>query len=163
MPAQTGLAWLNVVPIAESRSSYNGLLVFVFIACSAALTAVAIHRLATRALRRGPPWDCGFPSSSPAGQYTASSFAQPIRRVFGAVAFSARESVSMPPPGDPSPARLEVTMRDPAWDVFYAPIQDGVERAADRLNYLQFLTIRSYLSLVFAALLGLLLVVAIWP
>src|SRR5690606_11057351 len=71
MPPQTGLAWLNVVPIAECRSSYNGLLVFVFIASSAALTAVAIHRLATRALRRGPPWDCGFPSSSPAGQYTA--------------------------------------------------------------------------------------------
>jgi len=30
------------------------------------------------------------------------------------------------------------------------------------LNYLQFLTIRQYLSLVFVALVGLLLVVAVW-
>jgi len=34
--------------------------------------------------------------------------------------------------------------------------------AADRLNYLQFLTIRRYLSLVFATLVTLLLVLAIW-
>jgi NADH:ubiquinone oxidoreductase subunit 5 (subunit L)/multisubunit Na+/H+ antiporter MnhA subunit len=163
MPVQTGLAWLTIVPIGESRSSYNGLLVLVFIAASAGLTAFAIHRVASRALRRGPAWDCGFPNADPAGQYTASSFAQPIRRVFGSVAFLARETVTMPLPGDPSPARLEVTMRDPVWDVFYAPIRRGVEFAADRLNTLQFLTVRTYLSLVFAALVTLLLVVAIWP
>jgi len=34
--------------------------------------------------------------------------------------------------------------------------------AAERLNTLQFLSIRSYLSLVFVALVGLLMVVAIW-
>src|SRR5262249_13181482 len=28
MPAQIGVEWLSIVPIAESRSSYNGLLVF---------------------------------------------------------------------------------------------------------------------------------------
>ena len=39
----------------------------------------------------------------------------------------------------------------------------GVNLAADRLNYLQFLTIRSYLSLVFTALVLLLLALAIWP
>ena len=37
------------------------------------------------ALRRGPAWDCGFPDPSPATQYTADSFAQPFRRVFGDV------------------------------------------------------------------------------
>ena len=35
--------------------------------------------------------------------------------------------------------------------------------AAERLNQLQFLTIRQYLSLVFVALVGLLLVVSVWP
>jgi hydrogenase-4 component B len=163
MPVQTALPWHTIIPIAASRSSYNGLLVLVFILASAGLTAFVIHRVATRALRRGPPWDCGFPNADPAGQYTASSFAQPIRRVFGAVAFSAREQVTMPPPGDPSPARLVVTLRDPIWDAFYAPIRSGVEFAADRLNVLQFLTIRAYLSFVFGALVALLLVVAIWP
>ena len=33
----------------------------------------------------------------------------------------------------------------------------------DRLNHLQFLTIRQFLTLVFAALVILLLVLAIWP
>jgi hydrogenase-4 component B len=42
------------------------------------------------------------------------------------------------------------------------PTANGVMYAADRLNYLQFLTIRQFLSLVFAALLVLLLVIAIW-
>ena len=31
MPHQAGVEWLSIVPIAESRSSYNGLLVFVFV------------------------------------------------------------------------------------------------------------------------------------
>jgi len=35
--------------------------------------------------------------------------------------------------------------------------------AADRLNHLQFLTIRRYLSLVFIALVALLLALALWP
>ena len=163
MPVHTALPWLTIVPIAESRSSYNGLLVFAFIAASAALTAWVIHRVASRAVRRSPPWDCGYPDLSPSTQYTASSFAQPIRRVFGDLVFQAREKVTMPLPGDPKPARLEVTMHDLIWDALYAPVRDGVEFAADRLNYLQFLTVRRYLSLVFAALVALLLVVALWP
>ena len=150
-------------PIAESRSSYNGLLVFVFIAVSAMLAAFAVHRLASRALRRSDPWDCGFPDASPATQYTAGSFAQPIRRVFGTLVFSAREHVEMPPPGSLKPARFEVSLRDLVWDAFYAPVAASVSFAADRLNVLQFQTIRRYLSLVFATLVVLLLVLALWP
>ncbi len=44
----------------------------------------------------------------------------------------------------------------------YAPRGNGVDFAAERLNQLQFLTIRRYLTLVFAALVGLLIVLAIW-
>src|SRR5262245_42398266 len=57
MPIQSGVEWLSIVPIAESRSSYNGLLVFVFMVLSGAFAAWAIHRLASDRLRRGPPWD----------------------------------------------------------------------------------------------------------
>jgi hydrogenase-4 component B len=162
MPVQTELPWLSIVPIAEARSSYNGLLVFGFIAVSAALAAVVIHRVASRALRRGPAWDCGFPEASPATQYTAGSFAQPIRCVFGTLVFRAREEVDMPPPGDGRPARLTVTLRDLIWDGLYRPIGEAVEFAATRLNRLQFLTIRRYLGLVFVTLVTLLLVLALW-
>jgi hydrogenase-4 component B len=162
MPVQIGSQWLSIVPIAASRSSYDGLLVFVFIAMSGMLAAFAVHRLASDRLRRAPAWDCGYPDPSPATQYTATSFAEPIRRVFGTVMFRAREQVEMPPPGDTRPARLTVQMTDPIWDWLYAPLAAAVSAAADRLNRLQFLTIRQFLTLVFCALVILLLVLAVW-
>ena len=163
MPVQTGIEWLSIVPIAESRSSYNGALVFVFVTISGSLAAFVIHRLASDKLRRAPLWDCGAPDPSPATQYTAGSFVQPIRRVFGTTVFRAREIVEMPPPGDIRPARLTIELRDLIWDALYAPVVGGVAFAADQLNRLQYLTIRRYLSLVFLLLVLLLLVLAAWP
>jgi len=163
MQAQSALEWLSIVPIAESRSSYNGLLVFVFMAMSGLIAAFIIHRLASDRIRRGPAWGCGYPDAGPRTQYSADSFAQPIRRVFGTLIFSARENGEMPPPGSVAPARLTVTLRDPVWDWLYAPISGFIAYAGEKLNTLQFLTIRRYLSLVFAALVLLLLVLAIWP
>jgi len=163
MPVQTAVEWLSVVPVAEARSSYNGILVFLFMTISGTLAAFAIHRLASDALRRAPLWDCGQPDASPATQYTAGSFAQPIRRVFGTVVFAAREHGEMPPPGDSRPATFRLNLRDLVWDVLYAPVAEGVTFTADRLNHLQFQTIRRYLSVVFLALVALLLLLAVWP
>jgi len=163
MPHQSSIAWLSIVPIAESRSSYNGLLVFAFILSSGMLAAYAIHRLASDKWRKGPAWDCGFPNADPVTQYTASSFAQPIRRVFGSVVFQAREIGEMPLPGSMAPAHLTVRLRDPIWDACYAPVAGIVSFLSERLNVLQFLTIRRYLSLVFALLVLLLLALAAWP
>ena len=164
MPVQAALPWLSIVPIAESRSSYNGLLVFVFIA------------LATLARRRGhPPLRLarGAPraglglrlSRMPTPPPSTPPTASPSR----SAACSARRcskppsASTCPPPATRRPARLTVIVRDLVWEAFYAPISASVSLAADRLNRLQFLTIRQYLSLVFAALVALLLVVSIWP
>lgn len=163
MPGQWTHSWIEIVPLAEARSSYSGLLVFVFITISAGAASFAIHRLASRALRRAPAWDCGFPDPSPATQYGPDSFAQPIRRVFGTVVFRARERIVMPPPGETAAARLTVERRDLVWDLLYAPVVGTVSFLADRMNRLQFLTIRRYLGMVFLALIALLLVQAIWP
>ena len=100
MPTQTTNAWLSIIPIAESRSSYNGLLFFVFIIISTMLAVEVIHRYASHDLRRAPPWDCG--SRSRARQrntpQTALRSRPPrLRRV----RLPARERVDMPPPGDP--------------------------------------------------------------
>jgi formate hydrogenlyase subunit 3/multisubunit Na+/H+ antiporter MnhD subunit len=162
MPLQSANPWLSIVPIAESRSSYDGLLVFIFITISTLAAIEIIHRFASRAVRRGPAWDCGFPDQSPATQYTAGGFAQPIRRVFSSL-FDAREDVVMPAPGETAAARLTIRLRDLTWEMLYAPVGGAVLLATDKLNYLQFLTIRKYLSLVFAALIALLLGVSIWP
>jgi hydrogenase-4 component B len=162
MPTQLAVPWLSIVPIETSRSSYNGLLIFLFIAASAWMTAFAIHRFASHSLRRSAPWDCGFPDPRPQTQYSAASFAQPIRRVFGTVVFRSHERVTMPPPGDLAPARIEKSIRDPIWDACYAPIEGAVASITRTLNHLQFLTIRRYLAFVFAALVVLLLVLALW-
>jgi hydrogenase-4 component B len=162
MPAQEEIPWLSIAPIAESRSSYNGLLLAVFIAASAALAAWLVHVLASRKMRRGPAWDCGFPQQSPATQYTASSFSQPVRRALGDIVFVAREHLDMPAPGDTRPARFGLEIRDRLFDGFYMPVSRGVGLIADFLNRAHYLSIQGYLSLVFAALVLLLLVVAIW-
>ena len=162
MPVQGAVQWLSIVPIAESRSSYNGLLVFAFITLATLAAVEVIHRFASRSLRRGPAWGGGYPDPGLATQYTAGSFAQPIRRVFASVVFLARERVDMPSPGDPRAAHLTVEMSDLVWDWLYAPIANVVADVGDKLNRFQFLTIRKYLSLVFVVLVALLLGLSLW-
>lgn len=162
MPVQAVQPWLSLVPISAARSSYNGLTLLLMIAAGLGLAFAAISMAASRTTRRAPAWDCGFPSAGTLTQYTAGSFSQPIRRVFGTVLFRAHETIEIPPPGDSRPARMTVRLQDVVWDVCYAPLSGTVTYLADRLNVLQFLTIRRYLSLVFATLVVLLLVVATW-
>jgi NADH:ubiquinone oxidoreductase subunit 5 (subunit L)/multisubunit Na+/H+ antiporter MnhA subunit len=162
LPLQTHEAWFMIVPIAEGRSSYSGMLVLLFIAVSASGAAWAVHRFASHRLRRAPAWDCGFPDPTPATQYSAGGFAQPLRRVLGTNILGAREVVVMPEPGDPSPARLTVTVDDPIWHNIYSPMGAVVIYVATKMNGLQFLTIRRYLSLVFLLLIALLVGLMLW-
>ena len=161
LPPQGGNAWLSLVPGAGS-ASYNGLLLALFVALSAGLAAWAARALSGGAPpRRGPAWGCGFTDAVPLGQYGPASFAQPIRRVLAAPLLGARETVFMPPPGSLEPARHTLHLHDPAWVLAYAKLAGSVDRVAGLVNAVQFLTIRRYLGLVFAALVGLLLVLAV--
>jgi hydrogenase-4 component B len=162
LPRQATLPWLSLIPLSPQRSSYNGLLLLIFLVVTSTLIALFMRRLASHAVRRVPAWDCGFPDASPVTQYSAGSFAQPIRRVFARTAFRAAERVEMPEPGSVAPARLHLELRDLVWDYLFTPIVEGVNAAAIRLNSLQFLTIRRYLALVFAALIILLSGLALW-
>lgn len=162
LPAQSGQPWLMLAPLTDHRSSYDGLMVFAFIAVSAAASALLVRAVAAKAMRRAPAWDCGFPDPRPATQYSPSSFAQPLRRVFGALVFGAHERVEMPAPGTTGPARFTLRIHDFVWEGLYLPIAAGVGRIAERLNHLQFLTIRQYLSLVFGALVLLLTLLTVW-
>ena len=162
MPAQTFLPWASIAPIAQSRSSYNGLLILLFLAVSGTLGGDVHPSL--RHPRHAAERHLGLrlSRSDAAAQYTSSSFAMPIRRVFGSTVFMVREKVDMPRPGETRAAHFHVKVLDPAWHYLYGPSVRAVMRAAVTLNQLQFLTIRSYLTLVFATLVLLLLVVAAW-
>lgn len=162
LPLQSDQPWLTLVPIAEARSTYNGLLVLLFIALSASTAAWTVHRFASHRLRRAPAWDCGYPNTDPVTQYGGGSFAQPVRRVLGTILMQAREEVVMPAPGDMQPARHKVHMHDLVWEGIYLQIAALVGAVATSLNRLQFLTIRKYLSLVMLSLVGILLVLVLW-
>ena len=127
------------------------------------MASTVIHRFASGAVRRAPAWDCGFPDPAPTTQYTGESFSQPIRRVFGSLAFVVEERIDMPLPGETRAAQLDLRLSDRIWSLLYLPLILAIERTAIQLNRLQVLTIRQYLSVVFGALVILLVVLASWP
>jgi len=153
------LLWF--VPLPGSYTSYSGLVILVAVAGIAVVVMLLVHGFASNRVRRAPAWDCGFPDPRPQTQYSADSLAQPLRRVFGTSLFRARERVDMPAPGDRRAARLEVRLRDLIWECLYLPVADGLAWFTGRINVLQFLTIRRYLTMMFVALALLLTVVAI--
>jgi formate hydrogenlyase subunit 3/multisubunit Na+/H+ antiporter MnhD subunit len=161
LAGQAGNAWFTLLPLPQVDSSYSGFLVMAFIAIAGGGAAWIVHRVASRGLRRGPAWDCGFPDADPISQYGAGSFAQPLRRAFGPL-LAAHERVTMPRPGDVSAARHEAGTADLAWRHIYAPLVTAVNSLTARANALQFLTIRRYLSLVFVSLILLLVGLALW-
>jgi hypothetical protein len=157
---EVGPTWLSLVAFDPARSTYDAPTITLFVAMSALVTTFIVHWVSNRRTRRGPAWDCGFPDPAPTTQYTASSFGQPLRRVYGRLAFAAEERVDMPGPGDMRPARLVVHLTDYIWRVLYAAPAAAVLALSVRFNAFQFLTIRRYLVLMFLVLIVLLLITA---
>ena len=158
----TGPTPFSLVAFDAARSIYDAPTIAIFLLISGLLVTLLVHQISGRRTRLGPPWGCGFPEASPHAQYSASSFSQPLRRVYGATVFGAAEIIDMPQPGDVRASRLTVRLHDYAWELLYAAPARAVVRLSERLNTLQFLTIRSYLMLVFGALIVLLLIAAVW-
>lgn len=156
-----------MLPVPARHSSYSPLLIASFIAIAGSIAALGLHRFGSRALRRAPPWGCGFLIAGAArlpvaAQYTPAGFSQPIRRVFAGTIFRARDDVTMRPPGDVAPARFTMRMTDPVWDGVCLSLVRFVAHVTMRANRLQFLTIRRYLAMVFVTLLLMLATVALW-
>jgi formate hydrogenlyase subunit 3/multisubunit Na+/H+ antiporter MnhD subunit len=152
-----------LAPVAASHNTYNGLVIALCVVAATLIVAIGLKIFANRRTRRSDTWDCGHPEANVHAQYTAGSFAQPIRRVYASFVFRAREAVHMPPPCDLAAARLETSLSDPAWKLLYAPVGRSISVVSGRLNPFQHLTIRYYLGIVFVTLVVLLTVLAIWP
>ena len=120
---------------------------------------IGIRSLASHRLRRAKAWACGFDQPVPMAQYTASSFAQPVRRVFAKV-LRAEEQVKCLSRAICGGAIPRLLARCKLGVHLRADRHDGRLAVAD-VNQLQFLTIRNYLSLMFFALIGLLFLVAV--
>lgn len=156
--AEQGWPWLT--PVSGVRGSYSGTVLFVSLFVLSFATLGLIRLFGTTAIRRADAWDCGHIEDNPAAQYSASSFSQPFRRVYGTSLFAAREEVDMPTPDEARPARFELRMIDPVWDWLYVPLWRLVVWVTARFNQLQTVTVRRYLLLMFITLVAMLILVA---
>ncbi len=153
---------LSLIAFTQGRSIYDAPTIALFVALSAIATMLVVHFISNRGTRRSPAWDCGFPDASPATQYSASSFSQPLRRVYRGIVLGSVEVLEMPPPGDLRPGRFAVRYRDHAWRNLYRRPAVALLFLAGRFNAFQFLTIRRYLVLMFSTLIALLIIMAVW-
>ena len=144
--------WLFLAPVAPERASYSPLLFLLVIVAVVLLTVLIVRRGYHGRLRRGPPWDCGFPAQTPRMQDTAEGFGQPIARIFEPVFRIERH---LPDPADPMPYYRKL-IHDRWWDWLYYPIAGLSERLSTWVAWLQQGRISVYLMYSFLTLLALL-------
>ncbi|MBI2312521.1 MAG: hydrogenase 4 subunit B [Betaproteobacteria bacterium] len=145
--------WLFLTPVAPERASYSPLLFLVVIAVGVGFTYWMVRMFYHGRLRRGDPWDCGYPAQTPRMQDTAEGFGQPIRQIFEPFFVIERE---LPTPFDGAP-RYRMTTRDRLWHWVYLPVARLAERMTSLVAVLQQGRIHVYLMYSFGTLLLLLL------
>jgi hydrogenase-4 component B len=109
---------------------------------------VALRLLAARraaGIRRAPTWGCGYERPAPRMQYTASSFAEPITRVFQPLLRSRVESDVPTAVAWPDAVSWRSVTPDRALEGLYQPVFRSVERALLRLRGLQQGQLSTYL------------------
>ena len=149
-------------PSSYSLSSYSGVLIVSFVIIMAILATFIVHGLACKHTRITNVWDCGHKESSPAFQYTASSFSQPIRRSLATNLLGAKEKVIMPNVLDLEASQFHTEVNDYSLEYIYNPLKNLILRVAKKTNTHKLLSIRGYLSVMFMLLIFFLIVVALW-
>ena len=164
LPAQGGQGWLSLVPIAPDaqllqrpRSS----------SCSSPSRASWWPPSSTASARErcaaAPAWDCGYPDAEPAHAV--------LRRQLRAAAAAGLRRGRVPRPRARSTCRGRARPGRRASRCAGATSSGSgstrrwpalVDLIADRLDRLQYLTVRDYLTMMFGALVFLLSVVALW-
>jgi len=149
---RAGGHWWLLAPVSPDRSSYSPIIVLSAVVVAVLITMRVVHRLYHGRLRRGPPWDCGFPLQTPRMQDTAEGFGQPIRQVFEPFF---RIERTLPSPFDANP-RYRVTADDHFWHWLYLPIARATDAVARLVGLIQQGRIGVYLMYSFFTLLALL-------
>ena len=149
---RAGGNWWLLAPVNPDRSSYSPIIVLSAVVIAVLVTMLVVHRLYHGRLRRGPPWDCGFPLQTPRMQDTAEGFGQPIRQVFEPFF---RIERTLPSPFDANP-RYRVIADDHFWHWLYLPIARAADAVARLVGLIQQGKIAVYLTYSFVTLLALL-------
>lgn len=147
--------WLWLTPVDAGSASYSAPLVVLALGLGWWIMALWLRRGPVRQVRRTDAWDCGFAPPAPHMQYSATAFAQPIRRVFGPL-FQINESVV----NEDGRQRYVLQVNDRAWKWIYLPIAASVQHIARAVTWLQRGHVRIYLTWTLLSLLVLLWVVS---
>ncbi|TFH08667.1 MAG: hypothetical protein E4H08_07360 [Candidatus Atribacteria bacterium] len=119
------------------------------------LTFVRSRLLSARSVTREPTWDCGYASSTPRMQYTASSFAEPVTRMFN-VFLRTRRRFSAPTTYFPTSSSFSTETRDLFHESLFRPAFTMTHRFLSRIHWLQHGRLNLYILSMIAALLVLL-------
>jgi len=156
LPQATTHGWLWLTPVSPEAASYSAPWLVLILVLVGLVTSWLLRRAGERRVRRSDAWDCGFAPPSPRMQYTATAFAQPIRRVF-ALLFEIREGVDEEPDGR---SRYQLSISDRSWALFYLPVADIVSSASRRVLRLQSGNVRVYLGWTLTTLVVLLWIIS---
>jgi len=149
-------SWWAIAPTAAERATYSPLAFGAGITLAVLVVYLAVRTVYRRHVRRGDPWDCGFPAQNARMQDTAEGFGQPIRRIFGTAFFRIRRH--LPTPFDAAP-RYALDLEDRWWDFLYRPVASAVQACAGWVGVLQHGSIALYLLYSFLTLATLLALV----
>jgi len=120
---------------------------------------------AARALRVSDTWGCGRVAQTPRMQYTATSFAEPLRRVFAALYRPSEDlSIDFHPDSRYFVQSIEYRTRILPWfeRYLYEPVVGWVKVWAARARAVQSGSLHAYLSYLVAALVALLASLMVW-
>jgi hypothetical protein len=126
-----------------------------FLALVAGLAGVRWLLLRRRRVVVAPTWDCGYERPAASMQYTASSFAQPIRDMF-AVVLPVRRRVVMPAGLFPVRASLSSEVTRPFQEQLYGPAFQAIRDGMSRLRWLHHGRVQLYVLYIVATLIALL-------
>ena len=134
---------MGAVPGAVAPLGGVALLVVLGLALGATLRWLVVRRAA--GIRRAPTWGCGYARPAPRMQYSASSFAEPITRIFQPLLGSRVERDVAAEGVWPVAASWRSVTPDRALAGLYEPVFKSVERALLRLRGLQQGRVSTYL------------------
>jgi formate hydrogenlyase subunit 3/multisubunit Na+/H+ antiporter MnhD subunit len=155
----SGFGWMWLTPIAAERASYSAPIAFLGILAVVIVVYLLLHTR-SGAIHRAPLWDCGFEKVTPRMQYTATSFAMPLRRIFGFLFSIKEQKKRLPPEAHPAfPERLHyhLRVRDRFWNWLYQPVVDASFWLSRRIGRMQHGRIQIYLIYSFVTILVLLI------
>jgi len=149
--------WLWLTPISEERASYSAPIALLGMLVLGGLIFWLLHPKGQR-IRRVHFWSCGNPHVNTRMQYTATSFAQPLRRIFSGI-YQPVEHIEIERPDHKlltRSIRYEVHAQDISWRFIYRPLIALTERIGEWVAKQHQRGVHAYLAYMFVTVLVLL-------